>query len=113
MNINISGHGITITPGMRSMLEEKLSHLESHHKNITSIKVIVKKPDNHLSFSITIEIHASHSNFFAEASEDDFYKAIDSVKDKIIKQLDKHHDKMLDLSHQRHQHHHKDSDHHE
>ena len=100
MNIQITGHGITITPAMHQHIEESCSRLTDHFEAINKIKAVINKPDtHHHNFQVTIELHVTKATLFAKAEHEDFYKALDMVKHKIIRQLDKHHDILMDRHH--------------
>ena len=99
MNIQISGHGISVTPSMRDHIEHSCSRLTEHFHSITSVRVIVHAPDKHHSYHITGEVHAAKATIFAKADHNDFYTAVDELRHKLIAQLDKHHDILLDRQH--------------
>jgi putative sigma-54 modulation protein len=99
MNIQITGHGITVTPSMREYMEERFSKLNDHFHGINSIKLVVNKPDNHHVYHLTTEVHATKATLFAKAHDYDFYKAADQLKHKITRQIDKHHDILMQRHH--------------
>lgn len=92
MQINITGHGIEITPALRSYATEKLDRLKRRADQITSINIIfdveklkqIAKATVHL---VGTEIHAS-----SEAM--DLYSAIDLLVDKLTNQVTKHKEKL-------------------
>jgi len=92
MQINLTGHHIDITSGLRSFVHEKLERLQRHSDQITNIHVILSvEKDRHKAEA---EIHVSRGNLFAEAEHDDMYAAIDMLMDKLDRQLKKHKGKL-------------------
>lgn len=92
MQINFTGHGIEVTPALKTFAEEKLDKLEKHHDKIITINVVfdVEKLRQIAEATVLVakgELHAS-------AESDDMYTAIDSLVDKLDRQLIKHKEKM-------------------
>ncbi len=87
MNIQITGHGVQVTPALRTFTEEKFSKLIRHYMNIQSC---------HVTFDIEklkqiaqATILYNKSEVHAKAEEDDLYAAIDSLHKKLERQLEK------------------------
>ena len=92
MQINITGHRIEVTPALRAFTEEKFDRLERHFDHITSINVTfdVEKLRQIAEATILIskgEVHAS-------SESEDMYAAIDTLVDKLNRQLMKHKEKI-------------------
>ena len=94
MQINITGHHIDITSAIRTYIEGKLERLERHFDHITNIHVIlsVEKALNKAEATI----HVNRGNLFADAKHEDMYAAIDTLIDKLDRQLKKHKEKLTD-----------------
>ena len=94
MHINLSGHHVEITPALRDYLNEKMARIERHFENATDINCILTveklehKAEATLNFT-GIQIHA-HS------VDSDMYAAIDSLTDKLDRQVRKHKEKITD-----------------
>ena len=101
MNIQITHGQSSITPAIKAMIEEKFSKLHQLYPAINTVKINISREGhrhdmNNLSYKMTADIHIPHANFFAEVTTDDLYKDIDLLKDKIKRQLKKHHDMLID-----------------
>ncbi len=93
MQINISGHHIEITPALRSYAEEKIKRLEHHFDQITrsDITLTVEK----LRQKAECNVHVSGGDLHASAEDENMYAAIDSLSDKLDRQLLKHKEKLV------------------
>lgn len=91
MQVNISGHQLEVTQPLRSYIEEKLQRLERHFDKITNVQVTmcVEK----LKQKIEATLHIPGSEVVANAEDTDMYAAIDSLTDKLDRQLKKHKEK--------------------
>ena len=94
MQISITGHQLDITQALRTYVETKLSRLERHFDNMTNVHVILSVEKERQMAEATI--HVSRGNLFANAEHDDMYAAIDSLVDKLDRQLKKHKEKLTD-----------------
>jgi putative sigma-54 modulation protein len=92
MQINISGRHVEVTDSMREYLTSKIERLTHHHDRITSTNVILSV--DKLIQKAEATIHVSGKDVFAEATNEDLYAAIDSLADKLDRQLIKHKEKM-------------------
>lgn len=93
MQINISGHHLDITDALRQYVNDKFTRLERHFDQITSIQVILSTvPNAHKAEST---IHVTGSDLFAVAEATDMYAAIDSLTDKLDRQILKHKEKSV------------------
>ena len=86
--IQISGHGIEITPTLREFIDKKFDRLKKHANHITSIHIFFNVTK--LTQAAEATIHIPGHEISAKAESDDMYKTIDILVDKIIHQLDKH-----------------------
>lgn len=94
MQISVTGHHINITQSLREYIENKFSRLERHFDNMTNIHVILTVEKERQIAEATI--HISRGNIFADASHEDMYAAIDSLLDKLDRQIKKHKEKLTD-----------------
>lgn len=92
MQINISGHHVEVTDSMRDYVSSKLERLNNHHDRITNVNVIVSV--DKLIQKAEATVHVSGKDLFADATSEDLYAAIDSLADKLDRQLIKHKEKM-------------------
>ena len=91
MQITISGHHLDITDPMRDYVTNKLSKLERHYEQITSTAVILTIEK--LQQRAEATVHVSGAELFAVSEHQDMYAAIDSLSDKLDRQLIKHKEK--------------------
>lgn len=97
MNIDITGHHIDITDSMRNYVSTKFERLKRHFDNVTDTHVILTVEKLRQKAEATI--HIKGHNVFAEAVNEDMYAAIDSLTDKLDRQIKKHKEK--DSNHHR------------
>ena len=92
MQINLTGHHMDITPSIRSYVNEKLERLQRHFDHITNIHVILTvEKDRHKAEAT---VHVNRGNLFANSENEDMYAAIDSLIDKLDRQILKHKEKL-------------------
>jgi putative sigma-54 modulation protein len=91
MQINITGHRIDVTPALRAFTEEKFDKLERHFDQITSINVVLDVEKLRQIAEATI--HVTKGELHASSESEDLYAAIDSLIDKLDRQLIKHKEK--------------------
>ena len=99
MQLNLTGHHVEITPAMRGYVEEKLQKLERHFEHVTGIHCILTVEK--LRHKAEARVNLSGGSLFADAVEDDMYAAVDSLVDKLDRQIIRHKEKMTD-HHARH-----------
>ncbi len=92
MQINISGHHVELTDSLKDYTSEKLQKLGRHADDITSIQVILTVEKNRQKAEA--KVHVKGSDLFADAEEGDMYAAIDSLTDKLDRQVLKHKEKV-------------------
>jgi len=92
MQINISGHHIEITPSLREYMDEKLMRIKRHFENATAVQCILTVEK--LEHRAEATIHVSGNDLHASAVEADMYSAIDSLADKLDRQIKKHKEKL-------------------
>lgn len=92
MPINFTGHHIEITPALKAFTEEKFTKLTRHSDRITSIHVVFTIEKLTHVVEATIKIDKSELHAHAEAV--DMYTAIDTLIDKLDRQLIKHKEKL-------------------
>ncbi len=92
MQITISGHHLEVTDSLKDYVTTKLERLSHHHDRITSLHVILSV--DKLEQKAEATLHVSGKDIFADAINEDLYTAIDSLADKLDRQLIKHKEKM-------------------
>lgn len=94
MQINLTGHHIDITDSLKNFVDSKFEKLERHFEHITNIHVILGVEKERQKAEATINVN--RGQLFAEAEHEDMYAAIDSLLDKLDRQLKKHKEKLTD-----------------
>lgn len=94
MQIHITGHRMEVTPALKSFTEEKFDKLERHFDKITSINVIFDVDKLIQKAEATVLV--TKAEIFASSESDNMYAAIDSLIDKLDRQLIKHKEKIQD-----------------
>lgn len=93
MHINITGHRLDVTPALRAFTEEKFDRLERHFDHITAINVVFDVEKLRKIAEATILV--SKGELHASSESEDMYAAIDTLVDKLNRQLMKHKEKIL------------------
>ena len=92
MQITVSGHHVDVTPALRDYVNIKLGKLQRHFDNITNsaVTLTVEK----LIHKAEASVHVAGADLFALSESEDMYAAIDSLADKLDRQLIKHKEKI-------------------
>ena len=94
MNLQISGHHLEITPAIHAYVTEKLERVTRHFDNVIDVNVILSV--DKLKQKAEVTVHLSGKDVYVEAIEEDLYAAIDSLADKLDRQIQKHKQKVQD-----------------
>ena len=102
MNLTISGHHLEVTPALRTYVTSKLDRITRHFDQLVDIKVLLsvekqKEKDKRQRAECTI--HVKGGDMFAESADEDLYAAVDSLMDKLDRQVGKHKEKTKDHHH--------------
>lgn len=94
MQLNVTGHHVDITPALKDYVSSKLERLERHFDHVTNVHVILTVEKLRQKAEATINI--TGNQLFANAEDEDMYAAIDSLVDKLDRQIRRHKDKVTD-----------------
>jgi len=94
MQINFTGRNIEITPALKAFTQEKMERLDNRHSNIANLNVTFHI--EHMTHIAEANVHANGLDIHATAKSDDMYTAIDMLVDKLIAQITKHKEKLID-----------------
>lgn len=94
MQINLTGHHLDITPAIRSYVEGKFSRLERHFDHMTNIQVILSVEKERQKAEARVVVN--RGTLFADSEHEDMYAAIDTLIDKLDRQIIKHKEKLKD-----------------
>ncbi|HHO81643.1 MAG TPA: ribosome-associated translation inhibitor RaiA [Halothiobacillus sp.] len=92
MQISITGHHVDLTDALRNYVNEKLARLERHFDKVIDVHVILTVEK--LNQKAEATIHLSGNDIHAEAVTEDMYASIDSLVDKLDRQIVKHKEKI-------------------
>ncbi|MEZ8142634.1 ribosomal subunit interface protein [Enterovibrio norvegicus FF-33] len=92
MQINLTGHHVEITDALREYVTTKFDKLERFFDHINNVHVVLNVEK--LQQIAEATLHVNNGEIFAKADSENMYAAIDSLTDKLIKQLSKHKEKM-------------------
>lgn len=84
MNLNISGHHLSLTPALRDYVTEKLRRVERHFDHLINADVILSVEK--LRHKAEATIHARGMDLHAEEVCENMYAAIDGLIDKLDQQ---------------------------
>jgi putative sigma-54 modulation protein len=97
MKINISYHHLESTPSIDQKVREKANHLNKYFDGSVDVNWVCSvERDRHKS---EVNVHAGKFHFHAEAEDDNLYKTLDDVLQKIERQVSKQNDKVKDKIH--------------
>lgn len=94
MQMKLTGNHVEITPALRDYAQSKLSRIERHFDNMTTIHVILSVEKLRQKAEATV--HVAGADLHADAVEEDMYAAIDALTDKIDRQVTRHKEKLTD-----------------
>ncbi|SQH75042.1 ribosome-associated, sigma 54 modulation protein [Shewanella benthica] len=92
MQINLTGHHIEITTSLRQYVEEKFTKLERHFDQINNVHVILNVQK--MQQKAEAKVQLAGGEVFAMSENPDMYAAIDSLIDKLDRQVIKHKEKL-------------------
>lgn len=95
MQLEITGHHIEVTPALNSYVRDKFERIMRHFDQVLNVHVILEV-ENKTQHSAEASVHVSGNQIFANAKEGNMYAAIDSLADKLDRQILKHKAKLKD-----------------
>jgi len=94
MQLEVTGQNVEITPALKAYVTEKTERLERHFDNLISGHFVLHlgKPEHVVEGTITV---GGRTNpLHAEGQAEDMYAAIDTLIDKLDRQVRRHKDKV-------------------
>ena len=94
MQINFTGHHLEVTPALREYTISKFDKLQRHFDKISSINVIfdIEK----IMQTAEATMHVAKLELHASSKSENMYSSIDSLVEKLDRQLIKHKEKLQD-----------------
>ena len=92
MNLQIHGNHIEVTPALRDYISGKLARIERHFDQVidATVQLTVEKVNQRAE--ITLRLRGN--NIHVESVEQDLYAAIDTLVDKLDRQVLRHKDRV-------------------
>ncbi len=103
MNLTISGHHIDVTPAIREYVQSKLERVRRHFDQLIDVSVILSVDnltEKEKRQKAEINLRMSGKTVFVESVAHDLYAAIDTLIDKLDRQVMKHKDKVQNHNHE-------------
>jgi putative sigma-54 modulation protein len=94
MQISLTGNHVDLTDPLREYVNTKMERLERHFDIVQDIHVVLSVEK--LRHKAEATLHIIGGNLFADSVQEDMYAAIDSLTDKLDRQVKKHKEKMTD-----------------
>ena len=92
MQINLTGHHVEITDSLRNYVDTKFEKLERHFDHINNVQVILNVEK--IRQRAEAKMNLNGGEVFATSEHEDMYAAIDSLIDKLDRQVIKHKEKL-------------------
>lgn len=92
MNLQIHGNHIEVTPALRDYVSGKLERIERHFDQVidATVQLTVEK----LNQRAEITLRLRGNNIHVESVESDMYAAVDTLVDKLDRQVLRHKDRV-------------------
>lgn len=92
MQITIDGHHVEVTEALHEYIQSKMSRIERHFDQVVDVHVVLAVEKQRQKAEATI--HVAGNNLHAHSEHEDMYAAIDSLLDKLDRQVKKHKEKL-------------------
>ena len=92
MNLQIHGNHIEVTPALRDYVAGKLERIERHFDQVIDATVQLTVEKLHQRAEITLRLRGN--NIHVESVESDMYAAVDTLVDKLDRQVLRHKDRV-------------------
>jgi putative sigma-54 modulation protein len=93
MQINLTGHHLDITDSLRNYVHSKLEKIERHFDHINNVHVVLQVEK--VRQIAEAKLNVNGGEIFANSESEDMYAAIDSLVDKLDRQVIKHKEKLI------------------
>jgi len=91
MQLDVSGHHVEITDAIREYTYGKFAKIKRHFDKVIDIHVILSVEKLDQKAEATIQLNGN--KIFAEDTQENMYAAIDTLVDKLDRQVMKHKEK--------------------
>ena len=93
MNYHIRGHNVELTQALKDYAQKKSHKVTEHFTNIISLSLVLSLEKEESVAEATVSVHDFEAHAKANSAIN-MYAAIDDMTDKLIKQLQKHKEKI-------------------
>ncbi|AEJ00770.1 MAG: ribosome-associated translation inhibitor RaiA [Nitrosomonas sp.] len=94
MNLKLTGNHVEITDAMREYVISKIGKITRHFDHVIDVSVILSVEK--LKQKAEANVHVRGKDIFVETDSEDMYASIDSLVDKLDRQILKHKEKNLE-----------------
>jgi len=94
MQLEVTGQNIEITQALKAYIAEKTERLERHFDNLISGHFVLHLEKLQHTVEGTITVGGRTNPLHAESQSEDMYAAIDTLIDKLDRQVRRHKDKV-------------------
>jgi len=98
MNLSVTGHHIDITPALRAYVMNKMDRVLRHFDHVIDVNVVLRVEK--LRQRAEVNVHLRGKDICVEGDEINMYAAIDSMVDKLDRQILRHKDRAYGHGHQ-------------
>ncbi|MCO7224034.1 ribosome hibernation promoting factor [Pleionea sp. CnH1-48] len=93
MQINLTGRHVDVSESLHDFVNEKFQKLERHFDHINNVHVILSVEK--LRQIAEAKLNVNGGEIFANSEHEDMYAAIDTLVDKLDRQVIKHKEKLI------------------
>ena len=94
MQLHFVGKNIDVTEALKTFTTEKFQTLEKRYNHITNVHVVFHVEN--ITHIAEATVHANGVEIHASAKEDDMYKAVEALVEKLLGQITKHKEKVIE-----------------
>ena len=94
MNLKLTGNHVEVTDAMRDYVTSKISKITRHFDHVIDVSVILSVEK--LKQKAEANVHVRGKDIFVETDSEDMYASIDSLIDKLDRQILKHKEKNIE-----------------
>jgi len=92
MNLHLTGRHLEITPAIRDYATGKIGKIKRHFDNVIDVNIVLSVEK--LKQKAEATVHISGKDVFVECDDENLYAAIDTLVDKLDRQVMKHKEKL-------------------
>lgn len=85
MQMNLTGHHVDVTSSLREYVDTKFAKLERHFDHINNVHVVLTVEK--LNQKAEATVHMNGTEIFASSTNTDMYASIDTLVDKLDRQV--------------------------